>query len=124
MVAFLDKRANLFRVVASDDGALERVFPRPEQILVVEGAQLVPHHEVGRAAQQAYDAEDVGRGIAGAEAVQYGQQAHQDTGQEQQQAVMLLGGGTGGGGADGFPVAGPAETFQATPVDEVSQQAV
>lgn len=122
MVVFLDKRATLFRVVTSDDGALERVFPRPEQIFVVERAQLVPHREVGRAAQQAYDAEDVGCGIAGAEAVQYGQQAHQGTGQEQQQAVMLQGDGTGGDEADGFPVTGPAEAFQATSADEVRHQ--
>ena len=113
---------SLLRVVASDDGALVCVFPRLEQILIVEGMQLVPHCEVGCAAHQCDDAEDVGCGIAGAEAVQHGQHAQQDTRQEQQQAVMLQGNSSGGIESCRFPVAMPADTFQTASADEVRHQ--
>ena len=51
----------------------------------------MPHREVGSAAHQCDDAEDVGCGITGAEAVQHGQHTQQDAWQEQQQAVVLQG---------------------------------
>ena len=80
MVAFLDKRAALFHVVASDDGALIDFLSHLEKVFAIEGSKLPEHPHIVDGEYQAADAEEIDTFVFHTEAVYEGQQAYQDAG--------------------------------------------